>query len=200
MAVAKLRDEFRRRTWGIRNMRTRLLTGASSGSAAAAADRFAGPAHNPASIEAVQRLLADVQELAPAITARIAEIEAGRRIPLDLVDALRSLGLFRMFAPRSHGGLELDLPEVLEILGALGRVDGSVGWIAMVAGAGAIASSLLPREIYDRICQNGPDVIFAGSAQPAGTAEPAGDGWRVSGRWPFASGCQHADWIFASAS
>jgi alkylation response protein AidB-like acyl-CoA dehydrogenase len=39
-------------------------------------------------------------------------------------------------------------------------------------------------------------VIIAGSAQPAGTAEAAAGGWRVNGRWPFASGCQHAAWMF----
>ena len=52
-----------------------------------------------------KRLLADIKELAPAITARSTEIEAGRRIPLDLVEALRSIGVFRMFVPQSHGGI-----------------------------------------------------------------------------------------------
>src|SRR5882757_5774282 len=76
----------------------------------------------------VERLLADIRELAPAISARAAEIEAERRIPLDLVEALKAIGAFRIFVPRSHGGLELDLPAALEIIEALGRVDGSVGW------------------------------------------------------------------------
>jgi alkylation response protein AidB-like acyl-CoA dehydrogenase len=178
-------------------LRTAMITDDLSGVGVADAERLASAGHNPASIDAAQRMLADIRELAPAITARVAEIEAGRRIPLDLVEALKSLGVFRMLAPRSHGGLELDLPEVLEVIGALGRIDGSVGWIAMVGGAGAIASSLLPRETYDRIYQNGPDVIVAASGQPGGTAELAGDSWRISGRWPFASGCQHADFIFA---
>jgi alkylation response protein AidB-like acyl-CoA dehydrogenase len=145
--------------------------------------------------EADKRLLADVRELAPNITSRIAEIEAGRRIPLDLVEALRSIGVFRMCVPRSHGGLELDLPTTLEIIAALGRIDGSVGWAAMIGSGGDIFASLLPRETYEQIYQNGPDVVIAGSAQPAGTAEAVAGGWRVDGRWPFASGCQHADWM-----
>jgi alkylation response protein AidB-like acyl-CoA dehydrogenase len=61
-----------------------------------------------------KRLLADIGELAPDITTRAAEIEAGRRIPLDLVEALRSIGVFRIYVPRSHGRLELDLPTALE--------------------------------------------------------------------------------------
>ena len=143
-----------------------------------------------------ERLLADIRELAPVITARATEIEAGRRIPPDLVEALRSIGVFRMFVPRSHGGLELDLPTALGIYEALSRIDGSVGWTAMIGGGCDLFAPLLPRHTYEQVYQNGPDVIIAGSAQPAGTAEAVAGGWRVNGRWPFASGCQHADWIF----
>jgi alkylation response protein AidB-like acyl-CoA dehydrogenase len=174
---------------------TTIVGGASSG-IGAAYDRLARRDHNPALGEAAERVLADILELAPAIAARAGEIEAARRMPLDLVEALRSIGIFRMLVPRSHGGLELDLPAVLEISAALARIDGSVAWIAMVAGGGAIGATMLPRETYDQVYQNGPDVIFSGAGVPGGTAEPAGEGCRVSGRWPFASGCQHADLIF----
>jgi alkylation response protein AidB-like acyl-CoA dehydrogenase len=141
------------------------------------------------------RLLADIQELAPEIVSRAPEIEAGRRIPPDLVSTLRSTGIFRLFVPQSHGGLELDLPAALKIIAALARVDGSVGWTAMIASVGSILASSLPRETYELVYQNGPDVTFAGSIQPTGMAEATAGGWRVSGRWAFASGCQHADWM-----
>src|SRR5262249_51907700 len=53
-----------------------------------------------------------------------------------------------------------------------------------------------PPQTYETIYRNGPDVILAGATQPAGTAEEIGAGaWQVNGHWPFASGCQHADWI-----
>jgi indole-3-acetate monooxygenase len=146
---------------------------------------------------AAKRLLANIRELAPSITSRAAEIEAGRRMPPDLVEALKSIGVFRIFVPQSHGGLELDLPAALEIIGALSRIDGSVGWTAMIGGGCDMFASLLPRDTYEQVYQNGPDVIIAGAAQqPAGTAEAVAGGWRVNGRWAFASGCQHADWMF----
>jgi alkylation response protein AidB-like acyl-CoA dehydrogenase len=140
-------------------------------------------------------LLADIQSLAPDIAARAAEIEAGRGIPIDLVKDLRSVGVFRLLVPRSHGGLELELSQAVEVIAALSKIEGSVGWIAMIAGGTQLLAPLLPRETYDQVYRNGPDVIFAGSNQPAGTAEATSGGWRVSGRWPFASGSQHADWI-----
>jgi indole-3-acetate monooxygenase len=143
-----------------------------------------------------KNLLTNISELAPHISSRAAEIEAGRRVPPDLVEALRSIGVFRMFVPQSHGGLELNLPAALEIIATLSRIDGSVGWTAMISGGCDMFAPLLARDTYEQVYRNGPDVIIAGSAQPAGTAEMTADGWRVNGRWPFASGCQHADWMF----
>ncbi|WP_426615120.1 acyl-CoA dehydrogenase family protein [Bradyrhizobium sp. McL0616] len=140
-------------------------------------------------------MLLGIRELAPEITARAAEIEAARRLPPDLVERLKSIGIFRMFVPRSHGGLELDLPAGLEVMKALTRLDGSIGWIAIVAGVGGLFAAASRPELYQCIYQNGPDVAICGSSQPAGTAERVADGYRITGRWPFASGCTHADWI-----
>jgi len=140
--------------------------------------------------------LAEIRKLAPAIGARATEIEARRQLPPDLVQTLRSIGVFRMLAPRSHGGLELDPPAAIELLTALARIDGSVGWCATIASGASIVAALLPRQTYEQMYRNGPDVILAGSAAtPGGTAEAATGGWRVKGRWPFASNCQHADWL-----
>jgi alkylation response protein AidB-like acyl-CoA dehydrogenase len=150
---------------------------------------------SPSSLTA-ELLLRAIQELRPAITARASEIETSRRIPADIVEALKRAGIFRMFVPRSYGGLELDLPTGLEILVKLAKIDSSVGWNAMTSSNGSLFSPFLPQQTYEHIYQNGPDVIFAGATQPVGIAEEAGAGERlVNGRWPFASGCQYADWI-----
>ena len=140
-------------------------------------------------------MLLGIGELAPEITARAAEIEAARRLPPDLVERLKSIGLFQMFVPRSHGGLELDLPAGLDVMKALTRLDGSIGWLAIVAGVGGLFAAAARPELYQQIYQDGPDVAICGSSQPAGTAERVADGYRIKGRWPFASSCTHADWI-----
>src|SRR5215831_16794132 len=104
----------------------------------------------------VKRLLIDVRELTPALSARAAEMEASRRIPHDVVKLLKAIGAFRLFVPQSHGGLELDLPGGLSIITALARVDGSVGWTVMIGNGGPLFAALLPREIYDRVYRGGP--------------------------------------------
>src|SRR3981189_3103683 len=133
--------------------------------------------------QTAQRLLADIRDLVPHVTSRAAEIETGRRIPLDLVEALRSIGVFRMFVPQSHGGLELDLPTALEAIGALGRLDGSLGWPAMMGAWRAIFVPYLPRAPYDAVSRIGPEMNVAASAQRPGMPWAVPGGWRINGRW-----------------
>ncbi len=41
---------------------------------------------------------------------------------------------------------------------------------------------------------DGGRAVVVGVFAPRGRAERSADGFRVSGRWPFASGVQHCDW------
>jgi alkylation response protein AidB-like acyl-CoA dehydrogenase len=137
-------------------------------------------------------------ELAPAISARAAEIEAARRLPSDLLAELTAAGCFRILLPQSHGGLGADLSTVMQVLGTLSRADGSVGWTVAI-GAGSWFDLVgLPRATFDALYAGGPDVIFAGAIKPSGVAKAARGGYRVSGQWAFASGCEHATWLFGT--
>ena len=60
--------------------------------------------------------------------------------------------------------------------------------------------ALLSRKHFDRLYANGPDVIIAGAFAPRGQAELVDGNYRVSGRWGFASGCQHSHGCSATAS
>ena len=144
-----------------------------------------------------ERLLQAVAEFGSRAADRAQEIEAARRMPLDLVEAMRALGLFRMFVPAELGGMELTVPASLPILEALAAADASTAWLAMQGHHAAVLPTRLPRASYAAIYANGADVIWANSLVPGGAAEVVPGGYQVSGRWPFASGCQHADWIFA---
>jgi len=155
---------------------------------------------NPSTIqctrnEAADRILSEIEALAPIISARAAEAEAARRIPADILGMLRSAGVFRMAVPKTHGGLEFDFPAIARVVQALTKIDGSIGWISSLNQIAPILLSLLGQETYEQVYRNGPDLLCAGVNQPAGTAAPEAGGWRVNGRWPFASGCEDADWI-----
>jgi alkylation response protein AidB-like acyl-CoA dehydrogenase len=146
----------------------------------------------------VSKVLLAVRELAPSIAARSAEIEAGRRLPTDLLAQLKRAGCFRMFVPQSHGGEDVDLLTGLEVIETLARADGSVGWTVMIGSESPHLFAMMERPIFDRLYANGPDVIFGGAFNATGQAEVVKGGYRVTGLWGFASGCQHADWLFGN--
>jgi len=144
---------------------------------------------------ALDQVLASVAGLAPVVAQRGPEVERERRLPADLVRALKSARIYGMSLPRRYGGLGLDAPSALRVGSALARLDGSVGWNAMVGQVGSLLPFLASRELCEEIFGDRRDHILAGSSQPAGTAERVQGGWRVTGLWPFASGCQDAEWI-----
>ena len=145
---------------------------------------------------AAERILADVRDLAPSLAARAQDSEAARRLPAELVGELKAIGLFRMLVPRSHGGHEIDYPLSIDILAALAAADGATGWSVMIGCETPQIFALLPRASFDAVYTGGPDTICAGAFAPQGKAEVEADGYRAGGRWSFASGCQHADWLF----
>jgi alkylation response protein AidB-like acyl-CoA dehydrogenase len=138
-----------------------------------------------------------VRDLLPQIEARVEEIEQARRLPPDLVNALVEAGCFRSLVPRSHGGTELGLPNHMRLLSQLAAVDGSVAWTVAIGSSAPAILALLPRRNFDAVYATGPDVILAGAVNPTGVATPVDGGYRVNGRWSFASGCQHAHWFIA---
>lgn len=142
-------------------------------------------------------VLAAVRALAPTITACAADAEAARRLPADLLAALRDAGCFRLSMPESHGGLGADLTAIVAVLEALARADASTAWTAMVGGNAWVDLAALPRTTFDKVFDR-PDVVVAGVFAPSGTITPAEGGYRVSGRWAFASGCEHADVLYGN--
>jgi alkylation response protein AidB-like acyl-CoA dehydrogenase len=146
----------------------------------------------------LDQVLSRIAALAPIVARLAPDIEQGRRLPAELVSALKSARIYGMLVPRRYGGLEVDAPSAFRAVAALARLDGSVGWNAMIGHIGALMPFLASPALCEQIYQDGKDHIMAGSGQPVGTAERVPGGWRVTGAWPFASGCQNAEWIGGS--
>lgn len=139
-------------------------------------------------------LLAAAHALAPRISARSNEIETARRLPADLARELAQAGFFRMLVPEAYGGFELHPTQFLEVLEVLARADGSTGWCAMIGAGTALTAAWLP-EASARTVYGAPEGIVGGVAGPFGRAEAVEGGYRVTGRWSWASGSAHCDWL-----
>jgi indole-3-acetate monooxygenase len=135
-----------------------------------------------------------VRSMAPLIDQHVETIDRERLLPKAVTRALVDAGVFRMLLPRSLGGDELDPMAACEVIEELSIRDGAVGWCGTIGACNGLFGGLLPRagaaEIYaDR------DVILAGQFRPSGSATEVDGGYRVTGRWPFASGIMHSGWL-----
>ncbi len=140
---------------------------------------------------------ARARELAPHVRARADEIEAARKLPADLHRTLAAAGFYRCWAPRECGGLELPVWPVAELFEALATADGSVAWCTFIACTSATALATLPADTARAVFAPSETTLLSGVFAPLGVAEKDGDGFRVTGRWPFGSGTQNADWVLA---
>ena len=144
------------------------------------------------------QVLDSARALAPTIVERADQIEADRRLPRDLLDELVAAGCLRILLPRSHGGVGADLPSTLQLFETLAAADGSVAWTVMIGSSGWLDLAGLSRRAFDALFAGTSDVIVAGVFAPTGTIRAAGSGYRVTGRWGFASGCEHATWVYGN--
>jgi len=143
-----------------------------------------------------ERLLEAVRALAPLVEAERVRLDRERALSPGLVDVLVEAGLFRLWTPRRLGGAELDPVAGLRVIAAVAALDGSVGWNVMVASAHGFLAGRLPAAVAREVFGDRRAVV-AGQLEPGGLAEVVKGGYRVSGRWPFASGCRHATWLLA---
>jgi alkylation response protein AidB-like acyl-CoA dehydrogenase len=133
--------------------------------------------------------------LAPQIRAASEEIEQGRRLPRPIAEAMKAAGIFGMVMPRAWGGPELDPMTQFRVIEALAMADGSVGWCAMIGCDGGYITGFLDQDVARSMY---PDLLVAtgAAATPTGTATSVPGGYRVSGRFPFVSGCHHCEWLW----
>lgn len=127
------------------------------------------------------------------IAPMAAEIERERRLPPAAVAALTSAGVFKLLVPRAYGGAAASVATTAAVIEEVARADGSAGWCAMISATSGLMCLYLDdataREVY------GPDeAATCGVFAPLGRATREDGGFRVSGRWPFASGCEYSRW------
>jgi len=154
------------------------------------------PPSNSADVRAeCEDYLARARTLAPRIAAAADTIERTRRIPDDLLDALHAAKLYRVFLPRRYGGGEVHPLVFMRTLQAIARLDASTAWNIGQNAVCAIVAAYLEPEVAQTIFGDPRAVLAWGPAQGPVRAVVCDGGYRVSGRWSFASGMRQATWL-----
>jgi len=147
------------------------------------------------------RLVGQARDLVPVLQGRAAETEKLRRLPDATITALHEAKLFRLFQPVRYGGIEAPFRLFVEIGAILGQGCGSTSWVFNNLVVHNWMLGYWPEEAQDRIWKATPRALIGSSfVFPAGRAEKVANGYRLSGRWPFASGIDASDWMMLAAN
>ena len=146
-------------------------------------------------------LLDAVESVRDTVAASADESERLGTLAPAAVEAIRDAGLFTLKLPQSLGGAEADPVTQIEVIEALSYIDASAGWCLMI-GATAIGQpgAFAGDEAVAEIFADGRIPTAATSTALKGKAIPVEGGYILSGRWPFASGVRHAEWMTAGAT
>jgi alkylation response protein AidB-like acyl-CoA dehydrogenase len=141
----------------------------------------------------VQALHQGVEKIASVLRENAPLADRECRLPDASVQAMREVGLYRMWVPRALGGFEIDPLSAFDLVEEIARIDAAAAWNLFMSVTPGLLGMWLPeegaREVY------AGEVRMAGSLFPPLTAVPVDGGYRVTGRAPFVSGCHAATWL-----
>lgn len=145
--------------------------------------------------ETPEILIERARSLIPALRQRSKQATAERRLPQETIDDFRRLELTRCLQPRMFGGFGSDYRVFSKMLRTLAQGCGSSAWVAAVHGEHSWVVGNFPEAAQHEMWDDDPDAVASASVAPNGSAEIVPGGHRLSGRWGFASGCDHAQWF-----
>jgi alkylation response protein AidB-like acyl-CoA dehydrogenase len=123
------------------------------------------------------------------------EAEAGRKLPDALVEAFIDARFFQLSVPRELGGAEIDFVESVRVIEELARSDGSAGWNVMIGAGNGRYGALMAPEVAAEVYAD-PRAVWCAAFPVGGRLAVTEGGYRLSGRWPYASGCSQSSWFF----
>lgn len=132
--------------------------------------------------------------LGPMIEESATESDRIRRLTPNVLEALHDNGLYRMLLPRVYNGHEVTPRTFFETIETIASFDASTAWCLCQANGCAMSSAYLEPHAAQQIWGNDPRGVLAWGPGP-GKAVVDGDGYRLSGKWSFASGGRHANWL-----
>jgi alkylation response protein AidB-like acyl-CoA dehydrogenase len=142
---------------------------------------------------------AEVRRLLPAIRAKAAETERARRVPDEHVEALRAIGFFKLVQPAAFGGDERDFAVLADLIMDIAQACASTAWVCGLLSAHQWMLGLFAAQAQNDVWGKTPGALLCGSYAPACNAVADTGGYRLSGRWSFASGCDSSQWAFCAA-
>ncbi|WP_299565029.1 acyl-CoA dehydrogenase family protein [uncultured Mycolicibacterium sp.] len=137
-------------------------------------------------------------EFVQRLADRAAEAEQLRRLPDATVADLIASGLTELLVPARFGGRQADFPAILDPVRRLAHGCTSSAWTIGFFVLHNWMLALFPEQAQREVFADRP-VLAPAPLAPNGRGLPADGGVRISGRWSWATGIMHANWVLVGA-
>lgn len=131
------------------------------------------------------------ERIRPLLAEQSGRLDADRRLSDEAFRALSEAGFFRLLLPAQLGGCGLSPLDFMTVVEHAAAFDGTIGWLVGNGGGMSRAGGYLTLEAARAVFVS-PSAFIASSTGAIGKAVPEKGGYRITGRWPFASGAPHA--------
>ncbi len=144
-------------------------------------------------------MLERARALIPRLAERAPEATAARQVPAETIAEYREAGILRILQPRRFGGIEGRFSLFSRIVEELTYGCASSAWVYAVLAEHQWILAQYPEEAQIDVWGDDPEAVASSSLAPRAAAKRAAAGWRLSGRYSFSSGCDHAQWAILGA-
>lgn len=143
-------------------------------------------------------LTAWADDFSAKLGARAQQAEEQRRLPDATLNEAQAANFFGLLAPRSLGGAELSFAEFLDVVRRLGQGCASSAWTLSFLALHAWLLCKFEPALQDELFKDGAWPLAAAPLAPTGKARKVTGGYQIAGRWEWATGINHADWVMVN--
>lgn len=144
-------------------------------------------------------MLANIEKVVEPLKGTVDESESHRRLSDRAVELLHESGATRLVSPARCGGDQRSPRALVEAERAIAHGSPAASWVLMVTGAHTFIAGRLPAKGQEDLFGRDPGMLIPGVPNPRGTCTRADGGYVLDGRWPYASGVDHGDWVMLGA-
>jgi alkylation response protein AidB-like acyl-CoA dehydrogenase len=147
-----------------------------------------------------EELVARARALAPLIREHAPAAEHEARMPDAVMQAMKSNGLLDIIVPKSQGGAGASWTTYQRVTYELARISPAAGWLHGIVGASSFYLGRFPQHVKDEVFVDGRAPTMSGVISLGGIIEPVEGGYLATAKWPFSTGCYHAEWALGAVA
>jgi alkylation response protein AidB-like acyl-CoA dehydrogenase len=144
-------------------------------------------------------MLERARALVPLLAERAPAAASARKLPAETIADYHAAGILRILQPRRFGGMQGRFSLFSRIVEELTYGCASSAWVYAVLAEHQWIIAQYPEAAQIGRWGEDPEAVAASSLAPREAVRHVPGGWRLSGHYPFSSGCDFAQWAIIGA-